>query len=321
MRDSYGRTIDYMRISVTDRCNLRCQYCMPEGIDCISHEEILRYEEFLRLCRIFVQCGIVHYKVTGGEPLVRRGAADFIKNLKEIPGVETVTLTTNGILLEQEAQKLAEAKVDAVNISLDAAECGMYEKIAGRPMYEQAVKGISSCLDAGIRTKINCVLLKDSKDQIRALARYAKDYPIDVRFIELMPIGVGQMGGGLDPDEAREELLKDYPDLHPVNEKRGYGPACYEASGKLKGRIGWISAVSHKFCGSCNRVRLTSTGMLKPCLCYGESIDFRALLRAGADDRTIKEAFEEAVKGKPMEHCFSDIGNITEHEGMSRIGG
>lgn len=321
MKDSYGRTIDYMRISITDRCNLRCRYCMPEGVEFVGHEEILRYEEILRLCRIFTECGIVHYKVTGGEPLTRKGAVDFIRDLKNIPGVETVTLTTNGVLLEEEAERLAEAGVDAVNISLDAVNPEVYEKITGRPVFEQAIKGIEACLKQGIRTKVNSVLLADTKDQVQALAAYAQKYPVDVRFIELMPIGAGQLGGGLDPEEAREMLLEHYPDLHPVKERRGYGPAYYEASRFLQGHIGWISAVSHKFCKNCNRVRLTSVGMLKACLCYGENTDFREMLRGGAKDEELKQAFENAVKGKPMEHCFSAVSDITEHQSMSKIGG
>lgn len=238
MRDSFGRTIDYIRISITDRCNLRCRYCMPEGCEYVFHDDVLRYEELLRLCSIFAACGIRHYKVTGGEPLVRRGAAEFMRELKRIPGVETVTVTTNGILLPQEAEKLAEAGIDGVNISLDADTPEDYERITGRPLYDQVMRGMQASLNAGLKTKLNCVLLADAGDQIQLLAEYAERYPVDVRFIELMPIGAGQSGGGLDPAEARNMILEKYPDLHPIDEKRGNGPARYEASKELQGRIG-----------------------------------------------------------------------------------
>ena len=172
---------------------------------------------------------------------------------------------------------------------------------------------------AGLRIKLNCVLLADSGERVADLAALAQDRPVDVRFIEVMPIGAGADSGGLSPEAARAKLLERWPDLHPVDERRGFGPACYEASRGLTGRIGWISAVSHSFCNGCNRVRLTSTGLLKPCLCYGEGADLRAILR-GDDPQQLEQAMADAIFNKPRAHCFTG-GEITERRPMAAIGG
>ena len=186
---------------------------------------------------------------------------------------------------------------------------------------DKVLRGVQASLAAGIRTKLNCVLLASAEPEIVPLAELAGRWPVDVRFIELMPIGEGSAGGGLPPHRARALLLERWPDLHPVNERRGNGPAHYEASEGLKGRIGWIDAVSHRFCEQCNRLRLTSTGELKPCLCYDASVDLRALLRAGAPDDALRAAIAQAVEHKPAHHCFDQYEEITEHRRMAQIGG
>ncbi len=321
MKDHYGRSIDYLRISLTNRCNLRCRYCMPDGVDFLPHSEILRYEEILRLARAAIDLGIHNFKVTGGEPLVRRGAVEFVEQLKQLPGCGQVTLTTNGVLLEKLALPLARAGVDGINVSIDALDPARYAAITGYDVLNKVLRGVQASLAAGIRTKLNCVLLASAEPEIVPLAELAARWPVDVRFIELMPIGEGSAGGGLPPQRARALLLERWPDLHPVNERRGNGPAHYEASEGLKGRIGWIDAVSHRFCGQCNRLRLTSTGELKPCLCYDASVDLRALLRAGAPDDALRAAIAQAVEHKPAHHCFDQYEEITEHRRMAQIGG
>ncbi|MCC8061067.1 MAG: GTP 3',8-cyclase MoaA [Clostridiales bacterium] len=321
MEDLFGRTIDYLRISITDRCNLRCSYCMPDGAKFIPHDQILRYEEILRLVRCFVSLGVSHYKVTGGEPLVRKGAPEFIRMLKAQDGVKTVTLTTNGILLADCLAELRTAGIDGVNISLDTANRKEYKEITGADAFPVVDAAIRACAKSGIRTKINAVLLRGAENRVLQLAEYAAEFPVDVRFIELMPIGAGKQGGGSFADSVRERLLEQYPDLHPVKEQRGFGPARYEASGRLQGRIGWIDMISHTFCPECNRVRLTSTGVLKPCLCYGDGTGLRELLRNGTEDNRLTGILRETIARKPERHCFSDMEKITEEQPMSRIGG
>ncbi len=321
MTDQYGRPIDYMRLSITDRCNLRCTYCMPQGIQAAPRQEILSFEEFLRIARAAVTLGITHFKITGGEPLVRKGTVPFIARLKALPGVETVTLTTNGVLLAPLARQLADAGIDGVNISLDAADRDGYRAITGCDALEDVLAGLHACLALNIRTKVNCVLLSGSETQILPLAGLARRHPVDVRFIEVMPIGAGSSTSGVLQARARAILAREWPDLHPVNEHRGFGPARYEASRALRGRIGWIDAVSHGFCKSCNRVRITSTGLLKPCLCYGEGLDLRALLRADGDTRALACAMAGAIFQKPQAHCFARLQQVSERHLMAQIGG
>lgn len=319
MRDQFGRTIDYMRISITDRCNLRCRYCMPNGVEFLDHSEILRYEEILQIAQAAVELGIVNFKVTGGEPLVRRDCVDFIRRLKELPGVETVTLTTNGVLLASLAQKLARAGVDWVNISLDTSDREEYAAITGFDALDKVLAGMDTCQEAGLPFKLNCVLLEGSQDRLIPLARFAQERPIDVRFIEMMPIGLGMGHSGIAWEEALALLRREWPDLRPAEERRGNGPARCYASRALRGRIGVIDAVSHKFCGQCNRVRLTSTGQLKPCLCYGDGTDLRVILRTCPEKLT--DALRKAIFHKPQAHCFDQAGEITEQKVMSQIGG
>ncbi|MDO4294934.1 MAG: GTP 3',8-cyclase MoaA [bacterium] len=320
MIDQFGRNIDYLRISLTDRCNLRCSYCMPNGVCPVSHAEILSYEEILCICKEAIALGITHFKVTGGEPLVRKGILAFLQQLKSLSGCETVTLTSNGTLLNPFLKELREIGIDGINISLDAANAVVFARITGSSLYEQVFSALCNSVACGIKTKINCVLLAENQDQILPLASFAQQFPVDVRFIELMPIGEGATLSAPSPKSAREQLLSVWPDLHPVDERRGFGPARYEQSAALLGRIGWIDALSHSFCASCNRIRLTSTGLLKPCLCYGEGRDLRRLLRSD-NQESLREAMAEAIFAKPAAHCFQEQNAITEHRKMAEIGG
>ena len=323
MLDQYGRKIDYLRISVTDRCNLRCRYCMPEPIDAVRHEDILRYEEILRICRAATELGITKFKVTGGEPLVRAGCAEFIAALKRQPGTEQVTLTTNGLLLEKNLDALTAAGLDGVNISLDTLNNARFRSITGYTGdgADTLLHVLEECYGRGLRTKINAVLLEETETDAPALAAVAETLPVDVRFIELMPIGFGTAMKRVSPEDILAALKEHWPDLTPTDETRGNGPAHYFKSAALLGRIGFIDAVSHKFCGECNRVRLTSTGRLKPCLCYADSADLRALIRGGCTDDELKEALKSAVYRKPRAHCFDTNDIITEKHMMSQIGG
>lgn len=329
MKDQYGRNIDYLRISLTDRCNLRCKYCMPDGICQTAHSEILTYEEILTVCQAALQLGISHFKVTGGEPLVRKNAISFLRDLKELAPSCTVTLTTNGTLLKPYIKELRELGIDGINISLDAAQEERFFAITGSYAFASVLESIHLCAACGIRTKINAVLLPGNEDQLLPLARLAEEMPVDVRLIELMPIGEGAVLPAFSPDKARKILLQKYPDLSPVpaEERRGYGPAHYEQSEKLLGRIGWIDAISHQFCDSCNRIRLTSTGLLKPCLCYGNGVDLRAILRKENPGNPnliwdeLLRALSDGIFQKPRAHCFQEHDGITEHRKMAEIGG
>ncbi|MGE1061592.1 GTP 3',8-cyclase MoaA [Megasphaera paucivorans] len=325
MKDPWGRVINYLRISVTDRCNMRCRYCMPMAVPDICHEEILTYEEFLSVCRVAVSLGIDRFKITGGEPLVRKGIVPFIATLKAMPGVNNVTLTTNGIYLKQILPDLEAVGIDGVNISLDTMEAGQFQDITGVDGLYQVKDAIAACAASRIHTKINTVLMEENKDQISALAEIAAYYPVDVRFIEVMPIGVGRNYAGPAEHDMLQCLMRQYPDLHRINEKRGNGPAVYFKSRLLNGRIGFIAANTHRFCIDCNRMRLTSTGQLKPCLCYDTAVELKPLLRAGTDFLDLEEMlvrmFTMAVSIKPKEHCFTEKNKITEYKTMNRIGG
>lgn len=321
VQDQYQRNIGYMRISVTDRCNLRCQYCMPHGMQWLEHSQILTYEEIVRLARIAITLGIRRFKLTGGEPLVRHDLVGLVSQLSSLEGCEQVTLTSNGILLAEQAEALAQAGLQAVNISLDTLDRAQYKAITGQDALDKVLESIQASLQAGLKVKINTVLLQENESQLVRLASLAQNQPVDVRFIELMPIGSGAQGRGLSPHKARERLKQHWPDLADVQEKRGNGPAHYQASAGLQGRIGWIEAVSHTFCNECNRIRLTSTGQLKPCLCYEHGMDFRALLRGGASDEELAAQMRQLIFEKPKAHCFEDAGQITEHRQMVQIGG
>ncbi len=319
MRDACGREIDYLRLSVTDRCNLRCRYCMPREVAPVPHEEILRDGEIERLCRIAAGLGVRNIKITGGEPLVRGGCANLISTLKKLPGIEHVTLTTNGVLLAGQLEQLRQAGVDAINVSLDTLDAARYARITGFDFLPRVLRGIQAAVKAGIRTKINCVLLPSCCEEVKDLASLAARWPVDVRFIEIMPIGNGRDFASYPIEELLPRLKERWPELKPSADRRGFGPARYFTAPQLKGAIGIIDAVSHSFCDRCNRVRLTSEGYWKLCLCYEDGVDLRAPLRAGASDETLREAMQSATYQKPARHHFELRPGQTR--GMWQIGG
>ena len=322
MIDTYGREINYLRISLTDRCNMRCQYCMPGDVPSVGHDEILRYEEILLICRVALQVGIHRFKITGGEPLVRKGAVAFMQSLRQLPGVRSMTLTTNGLLLQPHIAALKHMAVDAVNISLDSLHAGQFRKISGVDGLSCVRQALAQTVQAGIQTKVNAVLLRQTRSQLLPLAKLAEMMPVDVRFIEMMPIGYGAQQQGWSADEALAVLQSAYPDLHAV-QRHGNGPAVYYASQKLQGCLGMIAANTHKFCRQCNRMRLTSTGFLKPCLCYDDGVDLKAIVRSGRTDMlaALRQAICRAAAQKPAGHCFDTAGQITENKTMNQIGG
>ena len=331
MIDKYGRNIDYLRISLTDRCNLRCIYCMPEeGVKSLSHAEILTYDEILRICRCGAELGIRKIKLTGGEPLVRKGCASLAGQIKAIPGIEKVTLTTNGILLEEQLDDLLKAGIDAINISLDTLDPELFKKVARRDDLAKVLKGIEAALThPGLSLKINSVPVIKEKENFIAVAGLAKKYPIHVRFIEMMPIGYGKTYKSVPSDEILRQFFEAYPDAYRLEKSLGNGPAVYYSAPGFAGEIGVIGAIHEKFCNTCNRIRLTSEGFLKLCLYSGEGLDLRAMLRGGCSDEEIAEAVTNVIERKPKEHHFTEDGLHLPGTGpadadtrkMSQIGG
>ncbi len=322
MLDSFGRKINYLRLSITDRCNLRCRYCMPDkGVPTTAHDDLLRYEELLRIAAAAVALGIDRFKVTGGEPLVRQGCTDFIRRLKALPGVWQVTLTTNGLLLPPLLNELCEAGLDGVNISLDTLDNAQYQRLTRRTHTADEVLHAVRLCAARLPTKVNAVLLPETANQLIPLAELAQALPVDVRFIERMPLGSTESTPATTAAIVLDCLRAHWPQLEPISAPRGNGPAHYFHAPGFKGCIGLIDAVSHGFCDHCNRLRLTSTGLLKPCLCYEQGVELKPLLRDGADDATLRDAIRAAILQKPAAHCFAQRENITEHKSMNQIGG
>lgn len=323
MLDSYGRKIEYMRVSITDRCNLRCRYCIPDGIAKVPMSAILTYEEITEICRAAVSLGISRFKITGGEPFARLGCTDLIRSIKSIEGAEEVTVTTNGQLLHEYIDELKDIGIDGINISLDTLDPERYTYITGGGRLENTLRAIELSVDSGIRTKINCLIQRGfNEDEILDMADLAFRYGIDVRFIELMPIGAGDMSKGVPGAEILEVLMQKYPDLTPDASRHGNGPAVYYKRSSSEGAIGFISAIHGKFCSSCNRIRLTSQGLIKPCLYYENGIDLKPFLADGED--AVREALAQAISTKPKEHHFGrqdETEGRSEHKLMSQIGG
>lgn len=321
MTDKYGRIIDYMRVSIIDRCNLRCQYCMPTDIKWIPPQEILSLEEITEICRQASQIGIKKIKVTGGEPLIRKGCVDLIRMLKEIPGIEQVTLTTNGVLLAQYAEQLNNAGLDAINVSLDTLDPEKYLKITQSDALADVLAGISAIEKYDIPLKINSVLQRGVNDSDwQELIGLAKDRRIDVRFIEMMPIGHGKQFDPISNAEILQKLREHYGAVEEVEKVRGNGPATYCHIPAFTGNIGFISAIHGKFCSACNRIRLTSTGQIKPCLCYEDHISLKEAVRSGRTDE-IQKLLLSAIDRKPDGHRFDESEMITEKHEMAQIGG
>lgn len=324
MKDKFNREIEYMRISLTDRCNLRCKYCMPCDVPWIDHEQILSYEEILEICQIAVELGIDRFKITGGEPLVRKGCLDLIRTLKQMPGVKQVTMTTNGVLLRQYADELAEAGVNGINVSLDTLNRERFAFLTGKDALEQVLDGLYYLQKLGIKMKVNCVPLKGfNEDGLLQMLEICRDHPIDVRFIEVMPIGYGKEYAGISVVNLEQEIREAYPDGETVVRRLGNGPARYYHPSAFLGSVGFIDAIHGKFCGDCNRIRLTSEGFLKTCLYYGYGSSLRDYRRGGGSREGLKNLMQQTIFQKPKEHHFGSQSAEDEKElrKMSQIGG
>jgi GTP 3',8-cyclase len=342
--DSFGRRIDYLRISVTDRCNLRCVYCMPaDGVPWREHTEILSFEEIERFAAAAVGEGISKIRLTGGEPLVRKGIVDHVARLRALTGIEAIAITTNGILLPRYAQQLADAGLTRVNISLDTLDPAVYAQVTRGGRIEDALAGIDAAFAAGMHpVKINAVVVRSLDQDLLAFARMTCERPIHIRFIEYMPVGgEGEPapGGGcssegtagawtiedhVPSDEVIARLTSEGLEaglgaLEPVARDAapgGWGPATYYRFPGAPGTIGVISPLSHHFCGECNRLRLTADGKLRTCLFSDEELDARAVLRGGTE-ADVHALIKLALRTKPESHN-NRIGTLRR---MSQIGG
>ena len=326
MQDQYGREIDYVRISITDRCNLRCTYCMPEdGIaDYTSHTAILSYEEILRVAKSLARLGIKKIKLTGGEPLVRLGCIDLVRELKAIEGIEQVTITTNGVLLAELAEDLIQAGIDGINVSLDTVEREIFAQITRRDYFDQVIAGIEKVKSLGYgNLKINCVpIAQFNKNEIVKLAAQAKNYPLSVRFIELMPIGLAKEFTAVSKEDIMAMLTEAFGEMIPYEGTLGNGPAEYYSLPDFKGHIGFIGAIHNKFCGQCNRIRLTSGGFLKLCLNQNKGGDLLPLIRGNTSDEELTEAMRNIIYQKPLAHHFyEEDQNDTDSRQMFQVGG
>lgn len=333
MQDRYGHRISYLRVSITDRCNERCNYCMPQELqEWLPRHEILSYEETLRLMRIAAELGVSKVRITGGEPLTRRGIIDFVRQIPAIRQITNIGLSTNGTLLAREiapgetmAKALSDAGVQSINISLDTLDPEIYSRITGRDFHAQVLAGIGAAITAGFdQVKLNAVLMRGrNEDQLLPLIEFAAERKLLLRFIELMPVSTTEVlneSNFMSVAEAKGLVESAYGNLIPETEFRTNGPAAYYQIPGRAQRIGFIGAMTNMhFCENCNKLRLTCDGKLRPCLGSYLEFDIMKPLRAGASDEQLKQFFLNVVDRKPREHDFRH--NYEPNRKMVAIGG
>ncbi|WP_028318167.1 GTP 3',8-cyclase MoaA [Desulfobulbus elongatus] len=332
--DLFARSISYLRLSLTDRCNLRCLYCVTEEesdgvLTKLTHNELLSYEELLRVVRVAVAMGITKVRLTGGEPLVRRNVMRFIRELTGIEGLDDVRITTNGVLLERYGRELYEAGVTKVNISLDSLKPERVAAITGVNCFDAVWRGIETVLTLGFApVKLNMVAMRHiNDDEIVDFARLSRRLPVQVRFIEFMPIGESSRWNAdtyISTDEIMARIAA-LGELIPLEKGRNDGPArVFRLGADSVGTLGFISPLSHHFCNRCNRLRLTSAGALRSCLLHDDEVDLRTVLRNGSGDEAVREALLAAIRNKPEGHHLEERLRRSGgdcHGRMSRIGG
>ena len=327
MIDQFNRDINYLRVSVTDRCNLRCVYCLPEfSKDFIDESKLLTIDEYFRLIRILGNLGIKKVRITGGEPLVRRGIPGLIKNINSLENIEETAMTTNGILLEKYLDELAENGLSSLNISLDILDEKKYNYITRGGELEKVIRSIEKAIEYKIKIKINSVIIDDfNKNDIKNLVDFAVDKNIDIRFIELMPIGCGQNLKGVSNEEILDIISKDRKTAAVNTGKIISGPASYHSIEGTNTRVGFISPLSSCFCETCNRIRITSEGKLKQCLYYDSKLGLMKMLRTETSDKKLLEEIKNEIYFKNKQHNFTgnpeDKEKEKEKNTMSVIGG
>jgi cyclic pyranopterin phosphate synthase len=309
LTDAFGRTISYVRVSVTDRCNLRCTYCMSEDMQFLPKADLLTLEELERVCGAFVRRGVRKLRLTGGEPLMRKGIMNLVRGLSRHLGdgtLDELTLTTNGVRLREFAPGLAEAGLRRINVSLDSLDRRTFARIARSDCLSQVLDGIAAAKDAGLRVKINTVALKrDNAAELPKLIEWAHAGGMDITLIETMPVGAvdeDRTDQFLSLQSVRQEL-ESFWTLHDSPERSG-GPARYVRIAETEGRLGFITPLTHNFCDTCNRVRLTCTGSLFMCLGQDSAVDLRTPLRASSENDLLDAAIDQAMAAKPKSHDF-----------------
>ena len=324
--DTYNRRLSYLRISVTDHCNLNCIYCrpFPNGSK-LAHMEILRYEELLRIAGVSAELGISKIRITGGEPLVRSDIYNFLGRLTQIKGIRDVSLTTNGVLLEKNLEKLQSAGIKRLNISLDSLQAERIHTITGHDVFAEVWQGILKAHRMGFSPiKINIVPIRDiNTDEIEAFTRLSFSYPFHIRFIEYMPIGDTVIGSDrrILASEIKQQIETAFGPLHPVAHSSDGGPAQRYRLEGAKGEIGLIQPISHHFCATCNRLRLTANGRLRLCLLSNLQEDLLTPIRNGCSDDELKDIILSAIRKKPMQHDFHGSSSDCLKDQMSAIGG
>ncbi len=326
--DNHGRTINYLRLAVTDRCNLRCFYCMPEeGLNWLSRKELMTYEEMLQICSLLVKMGIEKIRITGGEPFVRKDIMQFLTLLSELKGLNELTITTNGVLTAPHVPELKAIGVSSINLSLDTLDANRFFSITGRDEFSNVIDTLENCLKNDIEVKINAVVMDGKNTQdIIPLVQLTKDLPVSVRFIEEMPFnGDGHIYNGLKWDYLRilEEITKEYPGIQKMPDALYSTSYNYKIPGH-KGSVGIIAAYSRTFCGTCNRVRITPVGELKTCLYDNGILNIKDLIRQGINEDDLRETLlktfnQRAKDGWEAERLRKESTGI--HESMATIGG
>lgn len=323
MKDKFGREIDYLRVSVTDKCNLRCIYCMDEKDNTfLKNDEKLTDDEIYRVVKESSELGIKKVRITGGEPLVRPDLVKLVSKINNIPGIEEIYLTTNGILLADMIDELALNGLKGVNISLDSLKEERFNKLTRLGKLNKVLEAIDKAIALGIKVKLNTVIVNDiNKDEIMDFVNLTKEKHIDVRFIELMPIGIAINYKGATNEEVLKVISENYSDYEEVVRSKSSGPASYIKLKDAKGKIGFISAISNCFCEECNRIRLTPEGFLKQCLHFDYGIDLKSKLRAGISDEELRKLIYDNIYDKPEKHLFLEKSDHKELKFMNQIGG
>lgn len=318
MVDGFGRSIEYLRISVTERCNLRCIYCSPQECLNISRKKVLSPGEFEKIVDVMSKIGVKRVRLTGGEPLLREDICEIISRISANKKIEDISLTTNGVYLAKMAKDLKKAGLKRINVSLDTLKPNTMKVLSKADCFDKVIMGINKSIEVGLTPiRTNTVFIKGINDgEMEDFINLAKTHPIDVRFIELMPMGENDLNTNL-AGVTQKEILKKFPRLREINGLKMEGPAIYYTQEGLKGRIGFISSMSHRFCSECNRVRLTCDGKLRLCLANDSEVDLVPYLNKPLE--SLREYIEEAISKKPKGHCFDDGVKTTMR--MKSIGG
>ncbi len=323
MRDRFNRDIDYLRLSITDKCNLRCVYCMEDKEqDFLKNSHLMTNEEIIRVVKASAKLGIKKIRLTGGEPLARPKVDELIKQLNDIEGIDEIYMTTNGTLMADQVHLFAKYGLKGVNISLDTLKEDRFKQITRRGNLSDVLQFIEECLKYQLKVKINTVLMEGvNDDEILDFVNLTLTHPIDVRFIELMPIGIGKKHKGVSNAKILDLIKSNHLEIKESGRVKKGGPAEYIQVANAVGRVGFISAVSNCFCQDCNRIRITADGFLKQCLHFRFGVNLKDKLREGISDEALVQLISQNIYEKPEKHLFNQKDKNEERKLMNQIGG